>query len=76
MKQYAENLGIHLFFLQPGLTDEMQPLDGFVFGVMRAHGRRMYRNHAMSLEPIGKQVAAAFLVRAWDTVSTAVLDEA
>jgi hypothetical protein len=29
----------------------------------------------MSVEPIGKQVTAAFLVRAWDAVSTAVLDE-
>jgi hypothetical protein len=30
----------------------------------------------MSLEPIDKQVTAAFLVRAWDAVSTGVLDEA
>jgi putative cell wall-binding protein len=30
----------------------------------------------MSVEPIGKQVAAALLVRAWDAVSPAVLDEA
>jgi hypothetical protein len=36
----------------------------------------MDRNHARSVEPIGKQVAAAFLVRAWEAVSTAVLDEA
>jgi hypothetical protein len=39
MKKYAEDLGIHLLFIPPGLTDEMQPLDRFAFGVMKAHGR-------------------------------------
>jgi hypothetical protein len=57
MKQYAEDLGIHLFSYLPGLIDEMQPLNRFVFGVMKAQGRQMYRNHAMSFEPIGDHVA-------------------
>jgi hypothetical protein len=37
IKKYAEDLGIHLLFIPPGLTDEMQSLDRFAFGVMKAH---------------------------------------
>jgi hypothetical protein len=76
MRNSAAELGIHLLFIPPGLTDEMQPLDRFVFGVMKAYGRRMYRNCASSSEQTNKQVTAAFLVRAWKAVSTTVLDEA
>jgi hypothetical protein len=54
MKKYAEELGFHLLFLPPGLTDEMQPLDWFVFGGLKTHGRRMYRNHVSSLEKLNK----------------------
>jgi hypothetical protein len=39
MKEYAEELGIHLLFMPPGLSDEMQTLDGFVQGVMKLYGR-------------------------------------
>jgi hypothetical protein len=41
MKEYAEELGTHLLLIYVGLTDEMQRLDRPVFGVMKAHGRRM-----------------------------------
>jgi DNA-binding phage protein len=60
MKQYASDLRIHLFFIAPGLIDEMNPLHRCVLGVVKAHGRRMYRNLVRSLVPIGKQVTAAF----------------
>lgn len=76
MKRLAADLGIHLLFIPPGLTDEMQPLDRFVFGAMKAHARRMYRNHAAALEPVNKPIAAAFLIRAWEAIGTAVLDDA
>jgi hypothetical protein len=75
MKNFAAELGIHLLFIPPGLTDELQPLDRFVFGVMKAHGRRMYRVHAAAIEPTNKPMAAAFLIRAWEAVSTAVLED-
>jgi hypothetical protein len=76
MKEYAAELAIHLLFIPPGLTDELQPLDRFVFGAMKAHRRRMYRRHAAALEPLNKQIAAAFLIRAWESVSANVLDDA
>jgi hypothetical protein len=50
--------------------------DRFVFGVMKAQGRRMYRSHAAALEPINKAIAATFVIRAWEAVSSTVLDEA
>jgi hypothetical protein len=43
MKDDTSKLGIHLPFIPPGLTDELQPLDHFVFGVMKANCSRMYR---------------------------------
>jgi hypothetical protein len=60
MKGHVAELGIHLLFTPPGLTDEMQPFDRLVFGVMKVHGRRMYRNHAGASEQMNKQIAAAF----------------
>jgi hypothetical protein len=76
MKGHATELGIHLLFISLGLADETQPLDRLVFDVMKVHGRQMYRNDAAALGQRNKQTAAAFLARAWETVSTAVLDEA
>jgi hypothetical protein len=43
MKQYAAELGINLLFIPPGFTEELQPLDCFVFAAMKANRRRMYR---------------------------------
>jgi hypothetical protein len=76
MKQYAAELGINLVFIPPGPTDELQPLDRFVFGAMKVNGRRMYRVQVAEEGVMTKQVAASFLVQAWEVVSTAVLDEA
>jgi hypothetical protein len=76
MRNDAAELDIHLLFIPPGLTDEMQPLHRFAFGVMKAYGRRMYRNHAASFEQTNKQLTAVFLVCAWEAVSTIILDEA
>jgi hypothetical protein len=38
-KDSAAELGIRLLFIPPGLTDELQPLNRFVFGVMKANCR-------------------------------------
>jgi hypothetical protein len=60
MKQDPAELGISLSPIPPGFTDERQPLDGFVFGAMKAHSRRAYRTHAAALESTNKQMAAPF----------------
>lgn len=78
MRSHAEGMGIHLVFIPPGLTDEFQPLDRFVFGAMKAACRRLYGSHCQS-DPscaMTRKTAAAFLIRAWEGVSPHVLDEA
>jgi hypothetical protein len=54
----------------------MHPLDRFVFGAMKTDGRRIYRSDVAAFEPISRQMAAAFLIRAWEAVSIAVLGDA
>jgi hypothetical protein len=78
MRQHAEGLGINFLFISPGLTDKLQPLDRFVFGAMKATCRRLYRleRECNSGTKIDQEIAAAFLVRAWEAVSTEVLDDA
>jgi hypothetical protein len=78
MRKCAQELGINLVFIPPGLTDELQPLDRFVFGVMKATCRRLYRLHCDG-NPGAKMnwhTATAFLIRAWEAVSTKMLDDA
>jgi hypothetical protein len=54
----AAELGIHSLFIPPGLTGELQPLDRFVFGVMKANCLPMYRGHVTGMESMTTQVAA------------------
>jgi hypothetical protein len=65
MRVYAEELGIHLLFIQPGRTNEWQPLDRSVFGAMKGVCRRVYELYCRS-DPffsVTKKLAAAFLIR-------------
>jgi hypothetical protein len=77
-KEYAASIGVNLLFIPPGMTDELQPLDRYVFGVMKANCRRSYRPFCQANPdaPMDQRTAAAFLIRAWEYVSTQVLDEA
>jgi hypothetical protein len=75
MKQYAAKLGINFLFIPAGLTDELQPLECFVFGAMKANCHRMPRVQVAEEGVMSKQAAASFLIRAWEGVSTAVFDE-
>jgi hypothetical protein len=77
-KSHAASLGINLLFIPPGMTDELQPLDRYVFGVMKANCRHSYRRFIQA-DPeavVNQRIAARFLVRAWESVSTQTLDEA
>jgi hypothetical protein len=78
MRQYAQDLGIKLLFILPGLTDELQPLDRFNFGAMKATCRRLYRRHRASDAGvrITREIAAAFLIRAWEAMSSDALEDA
>jgi hypothetical protein len=60
------------------MTDDLQPLDRYVFGVMKANCRHAYRRFIQANpEPVvNQQNAAGFLIRAWESVGTQALDEA
>jgi hypothetical protein len=78
MRHYDEDLGIHILFISPGLTDDLQPLDRYVFGVMKNLYRRLYRIHFESagFDEMTQQVATAFLLRTWEQVSPQTLEDA
>jgi len=74
-KAYAADIGVNLLFIPPGLTDELQPLDMAVFGMMKGVCRRLLREQ-LAAHPelrLTRAHGAAFLVRAWEQVSPAVL---
>jgi hypothetical protein len=75
MKCFATELGINLLFMPPGLTDELQPLDQPVFGVITVNCRRLYRANAAELGATNKQIATAFLGGAWEVVGSEVLND-
>jgi hypothetical protein len=78
MRQFAQDLGTNLVFIPRGLTDEFEPLDHFVFGAMKATCRRLYGLHCEwnPGEKMDHQIAAAFLIRAWEAVTAEVLENA
>jgi hypothetical protein len=71
MRRHAGKLGIHFLFILPGLTDELQPLDRFVFSAMKATCRQLYRIHGQSgaSYPMPQRLAAGFLIRVWEGIS-------
>lgn len=78
VRQLAESLFIELIFIPPGLTDEFQPLDRAVFGVMKQHFRRLWRKQYRDNpeERFSKAKAIELLVPAWERVSPDVLADA
>ena len=78
IRQLAKTLGIELIFIPPGLTDEYQPLDRAVFGVMKQHFRQLWRKQYSQnpSEPFTRAKAVQLLVPAWERVSPSVLENA
>jgi hypothetical protein len=77
-KSLAASLRINLLFIHPGMTDELQSLDRYVFGVMKANCRHSYRRfiQANPEAVVNQHIPAGFLIRAWESVSTQTLDDA
>jgi hypothetical protein len=67
----ADELGIVLHFIPPGLTDLLQPLDRSVFGALKAEYRAIYRMDMSQREGrrMTKADFAAHLIPAWELVS-------
>jgi hypothetical protein len=64
-------LRIRLYFIHPGLTDILQPLDRAVFGALKAEYRAIYRYEMSQREDkaMTKADFAAYLLLAWVWVS-------
>jgi hypothetical protein len=75
VKQYAAEFGIYLLSIRPGLINERQPLDRFLFGAMKARSLRGYGTHDTALESTNKQIAAPSLIRGWKAVNALVLND-
>ena len=66
----ADGLNIKLYFIQAGMTDELQTLNRSIFGPFKAMSRRLFRERCTRDKPIKitKQEACADIIRAWDSV--------
>jgi hypothetical protein len=78
VKEAAARLGITLHFIPPGLTDEYQPLDRAVFGVVKAQLKCLFhaRFHLNPYERRTKQDAVADMVSAWSLLGESAIDAA
>ena len=78
VKAYAESKNIELHFIPPGLTDEFQPLDGRVFGCLKASGKtafkKLYRQNPG--QKFNTKSAVECLMKAWHHLSDDVIEEA
>jgi hypothetical protein len=76
-KIYAQELNIELHFIPPGWTDELQPLDRYVLGVMKSMRRRLFQRFFQHSddERVKTQDAVHFLIQAWDGLETRVIEK-
>ena len=68
----ADSLGIKLIFIPAGFTDELQPLDRSVFGVLKGYLRRMWRERFIDNPEtkFNKALAVELLIPAWEKISS------
>ena len=78
IRDLAHALDIELIYIPPGLTDEYQPLDRAVFGVMKQHFRYLWRKQyeADPSQRFSRAKAVQLLIPAWERVSPEVLEDA
>lgn len=78
VKAKAAELGIELVFIPPGCTDECQPLDRKVFGVLKAYAKQMWRKfyHEHKAGKITKEEIGSQIVEAWDRIGESVIESA
>jgi hypothetical protein len=59
------------------MTDDLQPLDRYVFGHLKSTGKRLFRlyvqRHITEDIVINKQLAIQFLIEAWKTIGKGTL---
>ena len=78
VKETARNNNIQLYFIPPGCTDLVQPLDVKVFGCLKATARKLFRERYVGVNSpkVTSQDAVQNLIRAWESVSTQITEDA
>ena len=78
VKAIAKALNIHLYYIPPGCTDLVQPLDVKVFGALKAKARALFRKRyeAAQSPHVTSKDAVQNLIRAWEGISNGVTEEA
>lgn len=77
ISEYAANQNIILHFIPAGMTDIYQPLDRYIFGVLKSKCKKYYRYYISNNDsPITKKDSISILIRAWEEISSAVIDKA
>ena len=78
VKQRAEELGITLYFIPPGCTDLVQPLDVKVFGALKSTARKLFREryNGVSSPKVTSRDAVQNLIRAWEGLSQNLYEDA
>lgn len=78
VKETAKNNNIKLYFIPPGCTDLVQPLDVKVFGALKSTARKLFREryHGVNAPRVTSKDAVQNLIRAWEGVSTQLIEEA
>jgi hypothetical protein len=74
----AQQWGIELVFIPPGCTNLLQPLDRHVFGVLKAHARKLWRvqYHSSHGGKTTRPMMAGNLVEAWKRITPEVIESA
>ena len=78
VKALAAALNIELLYIPPGATDQLQPLDRTVFGVLKSEARRLFRirtSHDPEIKR-SKRDAVAEMITAWQMLSESSLESA
>ena len=57
-----------LHFIPPGMTDEFQPLDRKIFGIVKAYAKRLYRMRIKKTGKISKKDACQDMIQAWENI--------
>jgi hypothetical protein len=77
-KATAARVGVTSHYVPPGLTDEFQPLDRTVFGVLKAQAKRSFhtRFHANPYGRGAKQEIVAEMITAKSVLGASVIEDA
>ena len=75
-KEAAARLEIELVFIPPGCTDQLQPLDRRVFGVLKAHAREIWRAHYHQTQgaKTTRSMMAENLLISWERITPDIIE--